>query len=299
MARPPRVLAICYDELMRKFSLAVFACSLFAFSLIPAVAAQDSTGSLLFQARITPTAARPEPVREFTFYLLKKSYADIVKDVEAQDVLPTREKFIDDLKISPELKEWLKAHEILDLTAPNLDRLVTPDEVIHIPEFLLAYQRSNSGGVTNGIPKPKYREADKTENPDRYHKQYQEYLLALKKFIQAHPETESGMELELTGVNPQAKWAQLQADHKRRVLRRAPELAQTRFLAAKADTDLDGHAAVANLPAGVYWLTTLNLEAGAGDIRLRWDVPFEIQPGHATRLELTNLNATDATGVTP
>jgi hypothetical protein len=264
-----------------------------------AATAQTANGSLDFIARVSPTAARPEPVRQFTFYVLTKSYTDICKDVEAQDVPPDRQKFIDDLKVSPELKEWLKAHDVLDLTSPNLDKSLTPDEILHIPEFLLAYQRTNSGGVTNGIPKPKYVDADKTDHPDRYQKQHDQYFAALKKFIQAHPESISGMELELSGINPQAKWAQLQSERKRRVTRIAPEVAQTKYLVAQADTDLDGRASIANLPTGNYWISTLNLDAGAGDVRLKWDVPVTIQAGRSTRVELTNLNATDAHGSTP
>jgi hypothetical protein len=264
-----------------------------------AATAQTANGSLDFIARVSPTAARPEPVRQFTFYVLTKSYTDICKDVEAQDVPPDRQKFIDDLKVSPELKEWLKAHDVLDLTSPNLDKSLTPDEILHIPEFLLAYQRTNSGGVTNGIPKPKYVDADKTDHPDRYQKQHDQYFAALKKFIQAHPESISGMELELSGINPQAKWAQLQSERKRRVTRIAPEVAQTKYLVAQADTDLDGRASIANLPTGNYWISTLNLDAGAGDVRLKWDVPVTIQGGRSTRVELTNLNATDAHGSTP
>jgi len=284
---------------MRKaspFFLAVVLCSLWAAS---AASAQSANGTIDLTARITPTAARPEPVRQFTFYVLTKSYTEITKDVESQEVLPTREKFIDDLKVSPELKEWLRAHDVLDLTSPTMDRLITPDDIIRVPEFLLGYQRTNSGGVTHGIPKPKYTDADKTQNPDRYKKQYEEYLTELKKFIQAHPESVSGMELELTSVNPQSKWSQLQAEHKKRVLRLAPEIAQTKYLAAQTDTDLEGRASISNLPAGTYWITTLNLEAGAGDARLRWDVPVSIQGGRTTRIELTNLNATDAQTSTP
>ena len=284
---------------MRKafyFSLAMLLCSLCA---VRGASAQTTTGTLDFVARISPTAARPEPVRQFTFYILTRSYTDIAKEVEGQDVIPSREKFIEDLKISPELREWLKGHDVLDLTTPNLDRLVTPDEVIHVPEFLLAYQRSNSGGVTRGIPKPRYRDLDKTENPDRYEKEHNDYLTALKKFIQTHPESMSGMELELTGINPQTKWSQIQADHKKRALRLAPEVAQTKYLAAQTDTDLDGHASVPNLPAGNYWISTLNLDAGAGDARVRWDVPMSIQGARTTRIELTNLNAIDAHGTTP
>ena len=137
---------------MRKASLFLLALLLCSLSATRAATAQTPSGSLDFIARISPTAARPEPVRQVTFYLLTKSYADICKDVEAQDAPPDRDKFISDLKVSPELKDWLKAHEVFDLTSPNLDKLLTPDEILHVPEFLVAYQRANSGGVTNGIP---------------------------------------------------------------------------------------------------------------------------------------------------
>jgi hypothetical protein len=257
-------------------------------------ASQTANGSLDIMARVTPTAARPEPVRQFTFYVLTKSYREICKDVEGADAPPDRSKFISGLKVSPELKEWLEKHDVLDLTSPNLDKSLTADDILHVPEFLEAYQRTNSGGVTNGIPKPKFVDADKTDHPDRYQKMHDAYFTALKKFIQTHPESISGMELEMTGINPQARWSQLQYEQKKRVARVAPEVAQTKFLAAQTDTDLDGHASVSNLPAGKYWISTLNLEAGAGDARLRWDVPITIQPGRSFRVELTNLNATDA-----
>jgi len=259
----------------------------------------SSNGTLELTARITPTSARPEPVRQFTFYLLTKSYEEIAKEIEETDKLPTREQFINDLKVSKELKDWLKAHDVLDLATPGLDKEVTADDIVRTPEFLLAYQRSNSGGVTNGLPTPKYTEAEKTEKPERYEKQKQEYLAALKKFIAARPETLSGIELELDSVNPQNKWVRLQSDHTRRVLRLAPDVAQTKYLAAKADTDLDGRAVLSGLAAGNYWISTLNLDAAAGDTRLRWDVAITIKPGQTARIELTNLNATDAHASAP
>jgi hypothetical protein len=255
--------------------------------------AQTETGALEFTAKVTPTAAKPEPVRDFTFYVLTKSYDDIVKDIDLRDGPPSRDKFIDDLKISPELRDWLHKHDVMDITLPGFDKLMTPDDVLHVPEFLLAYQRSNSGGVTNGIPKPKYRDADKSENPDRYEKQRQEYLSTLKKFIQAHPETVSGMELELDGVNPARKWAEAQNAHRRRVQQMAPTEAQTTYLAAKTDTDLDGHGQVRGLPPGNYWISSLGLTAAAGDARLQWNLPIKIETNRTIRIELTNLNATD------
>src|ERR1700719_1721445 len=254
---------------------------------------QSATGTLEFVARITPTAARPEPVREFTVYGVKKKISEIAKGVEAQNAIQTRDKFIEGLKLSPELKEWQKAHEVFDLTKPDLDRLITADDILHVPEFLLAYQRSNSGGVTTGIPNAKYVDADKTAHPERYNKQLQEYFAALKKFIQNNPSTVSGIELELTGVNPEPQWAQIQAEHRRRVLRMAPEFAQTKYLVGRADTDLDGRGALAGLAAGKYWISTLNLDANAGDTRLGWDVPVTIRAGQTTRIEVTNLNAID------
>ena len=255
--------------------------------------AQVGTGALEITAKVTPTAAKAEPVRDFTFYLLTKSYREIVKDLDERDGPPAREKFIDDLKISPEMREWLHKHDVMDITLPGFDKLLTPDDVLHVPEFLLAYQRSNSGGVTNGIPKPKYREADKEENPERYEKQHQEYMTALKKFIQAHPETVAGMELELDGVNPARKWAEAQGGHRRRVEQLAPAEAQTKYLAAKIDSDLEGHARLSGLAAGGYWISSLGLTASAGDARLQWDVPIQIAAGQTLRIELTNLNATD------
>src|SRR6266436_6225778 len=87
-------------------------------AMVAAAQGNPATGILDFNARITPTAARPEPVRQFTFYVLTKSYADVCKEVEAGDVLIPRDQFIDELKVSPELKTWLKGHEILDLTMP-------------------------------------------------------------------------------------------------------------------------------------------------------------------------------------
>jgi hypothetical protein len=255
--------------------------------------AQSSAATLDITARITPTAARPEPVRQFMFYILTKSYADIAKEVEAGDVVPPRDDFIDELKVSKELKTWLKAHDILDLTTPELDKMLTPDDILHTPEFLLAYQHTNSGGVTQGLPKPKFKETDKTDHPEKYEKEKEAYYTALKKFIQANPATVSGVELELDGVNPQRKWALITSNQKRRVQKLAPEIAQTKYLAAKVETDLEGHAFLRELAPGNYWISSLNLDANAGDARVRWDVPVTIQAGQAFRIELTNLNAAD------
>jgi len=284
---------------MRKKAYFVFGLLVASFLSVRAASAQTATGSLEFSARITPTAARPEPVRQFTFYILTKSYTAIIREVEEKDPPPARDGFIDGLKVSPQLRVWLKGHDTLDLTSPELDKLLTPDDLIKVPEFLQAYQRSNGGGVTSGLPRAKYTEADRTEHPEKYEKLRQEYLNALMKFIRAHPETVSGVELELDAVNPQKKWAALLSERRKKVQRTAPDLAQIKFLAAKADTDLEGQAAVSGLAPGEYWISSLNLEAEAGDMRVHWDVPIKIEPGQTTRVELSNLNSTEASGSNP
>lgn len=260
--------------------------------------AQDArtTGAIEFVARVTPTAARPEPVRQFTFYLLKKSYANIVREAEESDPVPDRDQFIASLSVSQQLKDWFKAHNLVDLTTPELDQMLTGEEIISIPEFLDAYLRANSGGVTAGLPKPKYSDEDKTKNPEKYARQRQEYLAALRKFIDGHHTSLVGMETQLDAVSPHRRWAQIQSEQRRKVLHRAPEVAQTRYLVAKVDTDLDGRALLAGIPPGTYWLSTLGLDAAAGDARLRWDVEVNVQPGQTTRLELTNLNAVESSG---
>jgi len=284
---------------MRKANVLPLALFLAAAWPAPPTSAQTTSGALEFFAHITPTAARPEPVRQFTFYILTKSYTEIVKEVEDKNPVPQRDEFIDGLKVSPELRTWLKNHDTMDLTSPDVDKLMSPDDIINVPEFLLAYQRSNSGGVTKGLPKPKYKEEDKTKDPEKYEKLRQDYLNALRKFIRSYPETVSGVELELDGVNPERKWAALQNDRRKRVEHSAPDLAQLNFLAAKADTDLEGHASVSGLAPGNYWISTLNLQANSGDMRVRWDVPVKVEAGQTTRIELSNLNTTEIRSSTP
>jgi hypothetical protein len=271
-----------------RLSLLVFFCAF--LSLCQASFGQGATGTLEVTAHIAPTGARPEPVRQFTFYILTKSYADILKEAADQFPLAEREEFINNLKISAELKAWMKQHAVIDLTAPDVDKLITPDDVMNIPEFFAGYERSNSGGVTNGLPMPKYKESDAEANPAKYFKLKQEYMSATKKFVESHPSTISGMETELGAVNPKYKWDKALQEHNQKVAQLAPDLAQTKYLAAKSDTDLDGHFAIRGLPPGNYWVSSLGLDAASGDRRLIWDVPVTVQSGAPTQLILSNIN---------
>jgi hypothetical protein len=76
-------------------------------------------------------------------------------------------------------------------------------------------------------------------------------------------------------------------------------VAQLRFLAAKADTDLEGRATLSGIAPGDYWISSLNLDANAGDMRVHWDVPVKIDRGKTIRIELSNLNSIDARSSAP
>ncbi len=261
--------------------------------------AQSSTGTLDVTAQITATGGRPEPVRQFPLCLLTKSYVDIMKEVEESDPLPTKDQFIDKLKVSAPLKDWMKKHDVMDLTQLEFDKLVTPDDIMAVPEFLSAYQRSNSGGVTTGLPTPKFREADKEANPEKYEKLKQDYFASMKKFMSAHPSTINGIELELGAVSPKLAWDKVVVDHRRKVAQLAPDTAQSKYLAARGDTDLDGRTTFSGLKAGDYWLSSLGIDAASGDRHIHWDVRTSVQAGQTIRVTLSNVNGTDANTATP
>ena len=261
-------------------------------------AQNPASGTIEFVARATPTAGRAEPVRQFTFYLLKKSFADIRKEAEAALPKPDMDKFIAGLKVSTELKDWMKLKKTVALNSPDVVPLLKADDILKVTEFYDAYLKSNAG-LRVGLPKRKYRDADRTKHPEKYAKQKEEYHAALHKFIEANPLTIEGIETMLEDVSPQRAWAQLNAEYDRRIARRLPELAQVQYLVAKTDTDLDGHGILSEVPAGTYWLSSAGQTATAGDVRLRWDVEVTVKPGQITRLELSNLNAVDTQSSAP
>ncbi len=253
--------------------------------------AGQPTGSIEFIARVTPTDGRPEPVRQLAFYLLRKSLTAIQKEVEESEAKPDLDKFVDALEVSPELRAWMKKNRTVELAGTDFIRRLKVNDVLDVPEFYEAYLRRNSGDVAVGFPAPKYRESDKATAPQKYEKLHAEYREAVRKWIVNSPQSVDGIEVHLDAINPGQRWAQLATESRRRVRKRTLDLAQTRYLVAKTDSDLDGRGAFTALPPGDYWLGTLETEAVVGDARLRWDVPVSLQAGQRTRVELSNLNA--------
>ena len=83
--RPGSGIEFCYDGGMKRI---LFVGLFFLCASARYVGAQSANGALELTARVTPTAAKPEPVRDFTFYVLLKSYGDIVKEIDERDGPP-------------------------------------------------------------------------------------------------------------------------------------------------------------------------------------------------------------------
>jgi len=248
-------------------------------------------GAIEFTARVKPTGGRAEPVRELTFYLLRKSLADIEKEVEETELKPDLDRFINGLEVSDQLKAWMKKKRSVELAGTDFIRRLKVDDLLDVPEFYEAYMKHNAGDVAVGFPVPKYRESDRLQNPQKYEKLHQDYREAIRKWMVNNPQSVDGIDVHLDAINPGQRWALQQSELRRRIHKRALDLAQTRYLAAKTDSDLDGRGAFTGLPPGTYWLGTLDTEAVAGDARLRWDASVIVRAGQTTRLELSNLNA--------
>ena len=260
--------------------------------LFPVFVAAQSSGRVDFTARVSPTGGRPEPVRQMTFYLLSKSLDDIRTEALQFEPPPDLDKFVDGLKVSPQMKEWMKKRHSVRLVGGDFTKSLTPDDIVDVPEFFDAYMKRNSAFKGVGFPEPRYKEKDKTANPEKYKAQKEEYIAAIRKFIGAVPESVQGLDADMEDLNPFESWQHLVFAQRQQLEKKTIELAQQRYLAAQADTDLDGHGAFAGVAPSTYWISMIGTEAISGDVRLHWDVPVTVRPGETARVELSNLNAT-------
>jgi hypothetical protein len=149
----------------------------------------------------------------------------------------------------------------------------------------------NAAAVEQGFPTPKYHEQDHVKHPDRYQRLRKDYEDQLQKYMTKEPGSLEAMDGILGDVNPTNAWQTEERRREERVRSRAVQIAQTKYLAGKTESDLEGRGSF-RVPPGIYWVSTLNSEALSGDERLRWDVALEVRSGMLTRVELSNLNAT-------
>jgi hypothetical protein len=260
-------------------------------SLLPAPKAAQSTGRVEFAARVTPTGGRPEPVRQLTFYLLRKGLEDIRTEAQESAPPPDLDNFVDGLNVSPELKAWMKKRRSVRLSGDAFIKGLTTDEIVDVPEFFKSYLSRNIGYKGTGYPDPKFLEKDRKTSPEKYEQEKVEFLAAIRKFIATTPESVQGIDIDLHEINPYAKWEALVRKQRQLQESRALELAQERYLVAQTDTDLEGRGSFAAIAPGNYWIGMLNEEAISGDVRLRWDFPLTVRSGETTQVQLSNLNA--------
>lgn len=279
---------------LRAFALPIAAACLLEALLVvtgSAAFAQAQTASISFTVQITPSAGIAEPVRGLPFSLLRKSFTSIQAEAEASVPRPSMDKFIDGLKFSKELIAWMHKNHSVTLTGEEFAKNLTPQEIIHIPEFWQAFFEINAGSRAFGFPLPKYDDRDKIRKPAKYQREVDNYHAQVTKYIEQNPDSKLEMDQELASVDPSQQWNDKLAERKSRIHRMALDWAQSRYLVAQTQTDLNGRAAFSGVPPGTYWLSSLNIDGQVGDTREKWDTPVELHAGDAKRITLSNYNA--------
>jgi hypothetical protein len=262
------------------------------FGSLPAAA---QSGSIVFTVRITPSTGVAEPVRGLPFYLLSKSFADIQREADASVPKLDFDRFVDSLTVSKELKTWMKKNHTAAITGEDFRKNLKADEIINIPEFWKAYFDENGPGAGSGLPPRKYKESDRTKNPEKYQREVDEYHAKVRKYIAANPDSKEVMDADLESINPGPRWADMEAARARSLNTMALDLAQSRYTVGQTQTDVNGRGEFNGVAPGTYWITSLKIEAEVGDTREKWDVAASVRAGATTQMVLSNFNAVPVT----
>jgi hypothetical protein len=265
--------------------------SIFALSLASTLAAQQQ-GSLNASVRVTATAGEPEPARGITLYLLRKSFEDIRKEADAAEPALDMNAFIDKLEVSPALKVWMRKHQMVELSGPAFPKALTADDIFEVKEFTDAFGARINGDISIDLPTAKYLKVNRQKQPEKYQQLLDEYNKQLRTVIALHPELLDSlyMALDQNNVDPAPRWQKMQMERTARVRRRGLALAESQYLITTATTDLDGRCTFGTVPAGDFWVSSLEMEAIAGDAHVRWDVPVRIPAGQAATVQLSSIN---------
>jgi hypothetical protein len=263
----------------------------------PRTAAQ--AGSIEFVARATPSGGLEEPIRGFPFFLLTKSFEDISKEAKLLYPKPDMDAFIDKLKVTKELKAWMKKNHWVRLDGEEFVNKLEVADVMDVPEFFAAYVERNSGDKTIVFPNPKFRAADKVKDPAKYDRMVAEYHAAVRTFLTNNPKSTAGMDLNLEEIDPATKWDQSEAKSLPEIHQKTLALAQSKYVVARTATDLQGQGFLRGIPPGTYWLSSLDVSADIGDARPRWDTAVTVRPGQTTYVALSSANAISAAHSSP
>lgn len=258
-------------------------------SAAPRTAAQ--AGSIEFVARATPSGGLEEPVRGFPFFLLTKSFEDISREAKLLYPKPDMDAFIDKLKVSKELKAWMKKSHWIRLNGEEFVNKLEVSDVVGVPEFFAAYVERNSGDKTIIFPNPKFKASDRVKDPAKYDRMVADYHNAVRTFLVNNPKSTAGMDLNLEEIDPATQWDLYEAKSIPEIHEKTLALAQSKYVVARTATDLQGQGYLRGIPAGTYWLSTLDVTADVGDARPRWDTVVTVRPGQTTYVALSNANA--------
>lgn len=261
------------------------------FSMIfAAPRATAQAGSIEFVARATPSGGLEEPVRGFPFFLLSKSFEGVSKEAAKLYPKPDLNAFVGQLDESKELKAWMKKNQWVRLTGEEFVNKLTVDDIMNVPEFFDAYVQRNAGDQTIVFPTPKYKPSDKRKDLAKFNRAVADYHLAVRHFLTDNPKSTAGMDLNLEELDPSNKWDQLQAKSLPEIHRQTLALAQSKYLVARTETNLEGQGFLRGIPPGNYWLSTLDTPAAVGDAHPRWDTPVAVRANETTRVALSNAN---------
>jgi hypothetical protein len=113
----------------------------------------------------------------------------------------------------------------------------------------------------------------------------------IRHYIEQHPQSVDGIDLNLAEIDPGPKWNALLGKRTPEIRRRALNLAQSKYLVARTESNLQGQGFLRDVPPGKYWISTLDVAVDVGDARPRWDVPVTVQPGQTEYVALSNVNS--------
>ena len=277
---------------MKKPSWAVVSLLALALAFAPHAAAQNA--SIEFVAQATPSGGLQEPVRGFPFFLLSKSFAEIGKEAADTYPKPDMDAFISKLEVSPELKAWMKKNDWVVLSGEDFIHKLHTDDILTVPEFKKAYLDRNSGDQSADFPEPKFKASDEKKNPAKFKKLSDDYVEVIRRYIQAHPGSTNGLDLGLAEIDPSPKWNAILGTRSAAIHQRTLDLAQSNYLVARAETNLQGQGFLHDLAPGNYWLSTLDVPVIVGDARPRWDVPVSLRAGETKYVSLSNSNSVRA-----
>lgn len=265
-----------------------------AGTMASASRATPQNAAIEFVARATPSAGLEEPVRGFPFFLLSKSFLEIEKEAEAGYPKPDMDAFIAKQELSPELRTWMKKNDWLVLSGEDFIHKLHADDILNVPEFKTAYMDRNASDQSADFPQPKFKASDQAKNPARFERLSKDYVDAIRHYIEAHPESIDGIDLGLAEKDPSPKWNSILGARVTTIHQRALDLAQSNYLVARAETNLQGEGILRGLAPGTYWLSTLDVPATVGDARPQWDIPVSLRAGETKYITLSNSNSVRA-----